>query len=300
MKTLDAKIGQLTLENDFLEGPLGKAMINRNHALPVSHQAKILGLSRGCLYYQPVPLSGSELGLIHRLDTLHLAHSFAGSRMLRDLLRLEGFSVRRKHVRTLLKRMGIEALYRQPRTTQVHRGHAVYPYLLSHLSITRSNQVWASDVSYIPMAHGFVYLTVMLDWYSRRVLSWRVSVTMDVECIMDALEEAIEQYGCPEIMNTDQGSHYTSERFLQALKEQEIQISMDGKGAWRDNIFVERLWRSVKYEDMYLHAYETPSDVKQGPKRYFQFYNTSRPHQAHQGQTPDTASFHLLPVAEVA
>ena len=275
-------------------------MIDRNHALPHSHQAKILGLSRGCLYYQPVPLSESELALMHRLDKLHLAHPFAGSRMLRDLLRLEGSRVGRKHVRTLMKRMGIEALYRQPRTTQVHRGHAVYPYLLSNLSITRSNQVWASDVSYIPMAHGFVYLTVILDWYSRRVLSWRVSVTMDVEFIMDALEEAIEKYGCPEIMNTDQGSQYTSERFIQALKDRDIQISMDGKGAWRDNIFVERLWRSVKYEDIYLHAYETPSNVKQGLKRYFEFYNTSRPHRAHTGQTPDTAYFNLLPVAEVA
>ncbi len=275
-------------------------MIDRNHALPVSHQAKILGLSRGCLYYQPVPLSERDLALMHRLDKLHLAHPFAGSRMLRDLLQLEGSSVGRKHVRTLMKRMGIEALYRQPRTTQRHRGHAVYPYLLRNLSITRPNQVWASDVSYLPMAHGFVYLTVMLDWYSRRVLSWRVSVTMDGEFIMDALEEAIEQYGCPAIMNTDQGSQYTSERFIQALKERDIQISMDGKGAWRDNIFVERLWRSVKYEDIYLHAYETPSEVKQGLKRYFQFYNTSRPHQAHTGQTPDTAYFNLLPVAEVA
>ena len=275
-------------------------MIDRNHALPVSHQAKILGLSRGSLYYQPVPLSESELALMHRLDKLHLAHPFAGSRMLRDLLRLEGFSVGRKHVRTLMKRMGLEALYRQPRTTQVHRGHAVYPYLLRNLSITRPNQVWASDVSYIPMAHGFVYLTVILDWYSRRVLSWRVSVTMDVEFILDALEEAIETYGCPEIMNTDQGSQYTSERFIQALKEREIQMSMDGKGAWRDNIFVERLWRSVKYEDIYLQAYETPNEVKQGLKRYFQFYNTSRPHQAHRGQTPDTAYFNLLPVAEAA
>jgi len=275
-------------------------MIDRNHALPLSHQAKILGLSRGCIYYQPVPLSGSELALMHRLDQLHLAHPFAGSRMLRDLLRLEGARVGRKHVRTLMKRMGLEALYRQPRTTQVHRGHAVYPYLLRNLSITRSKQVWASDVSYSPMAHGFVYLRVILDWYSRRVLSWRVSVTMDVEFIMDALEEAIEKYGCPAIMNTDQGSQYTSDRFTQALKDRDIQISMDGKGAWRDNIFVERLWRSVKYEDIYLHAYETPSDVKQGLKRYFEFYNTCRPHRAHTGQTPDTAYFNLLPVAEVA
>ncbi len=275
-------------------------MIDRSHALPLSHPAKILGLSRGCLYYEPTPVSEHELGLMHRLDQLHVAHPFAGSRMLRDLLRLEGFNIGRRHVRTLMKRMGIEALYCQPRTTQTHRGHPVYPYLLRNLAITRSNQVWASDVIYIPMAHGFVYLTVILDWYSRHVLAWRVSVTMDVEFIMDALEEALETYGCPAIMNTDQGSQYTSERFLQALHDQDIQISMDGKGAWRDNIFVERLWRSVKYEDIYLHAYETPNEVKQGLKRYFAFYNSRRPHQAHAGQTPDTAYFSRLPVAEVA
>ena len=275
-------------------------MIDRNHELPVSHQAKILGLSRGCIYYQPTLVSEYELRVMHRLDQLHVAHPFAGSRMLRDLLRLEGFSVGRKHVRTLMKRMGIEALYCQPRTTRRHQGHAVYPYLLRNLSITRSNQVWASDVSYIPMAHGFVYLTVILDWYSRRVLAWRVSVTMDVEFILDALEEALETYGCPTIMNTDQGSQYTSDKFIQALKERDIQISMDGKGAWRDNIFVERLWRSVKYEDIYLHAYETPRAVKQGLQRYFAFYNSRRPHQAHTGLTPDTAYFTRLPVAEVA
>jgi len=275
-------------------------MIDRNHELPVSQQAKALRLSRGCLYYKPAPVSAHELGLMHRLDQLHVAHPFAGSRMLRDLLRLEGFCVGRKHVRTLMKRMGIEALYCQPRTTQAHRGHTVYPYLLRNLSITHSNQVWASDVSYIPMAHGFVYLTVILDWYSRRVLAWRVSVTMEVEFIMDALEEALETYGCPTIMNTDQGSQYTSARFIQALQEQGIQVSMDGKGAWRDNVFVERLWRSVKYEDIYLHAYETPNEVKQGLKRYFAFYNSRRPHQAHTGLTPDTAYFTRLPVAEVA
>lgn len=275
-------------------------MIDRNHELPVSQQAKALRLSRGCIYYKPAPVSEHELGLMHRLDKLHVAHPFAGSRMLRDLLRLEGFCVGRKHVRTLMKRMGIETLYCQPRTTQAHRGHTVYPYLLRNLSITHSNQVWASDVSYIPMAHGFVYLTVILDWYSRRVLAWRVSVTMDVEFIMDALEEALETYGCPAIMNTDQGSQYTSARFIQALQDQGIQVSMDGKGAWRDNIFVERLWRSVKYEDIYLHAYETPNEVKQGLKRYFAFYNSRRPHQAHTGLTPDTAYFTRLPVAEVA
>ena len=266
-------------------------MIDRKHPLPISRQAKILGLSRGSLYYQPVPVSKHDLALMHRLDKLHVAHPFAGSRMLRDLLRLEGSCIGRKHVRTLMKRMGIEALYCQPRTTQRQRGHAVYPYLLRKLSITRPNQVWASAVSYIPMSHGFVYLTVILGWYSRRVLSWRVSVTMDVEFIMDALEEAIGQYGCPAIMNTDQGSQYTSERFIEALKKRAIQISMDGKGAWRDNLFVERLWRSVKDEDIYRHADETPSAVTQGLKRYFDFYNTHRPHQVHTGQTPDMAYF---------
>jgi putative transposase len=237
---------------------------------------------------------------MHRLDQLHVAHPFAGSRMLRDLLRLEGYCVGRKHVRTLMKRMGLEALYCQPRTTQAPRGHTVYPYLLRNLSITHANQVWASAVSDIPMAHGFVYLTVILDWYRRRVPAWRVSVTMDVALIMDALEEALETYGCPAIMNTDQGSQYTSARFIQALQDQRIQVSMDGKGAWRDNIFVERLWRSVKYEDIYLHAYKTPDEVKQGLKRYFAFYNSRRPHQAHTGLTPDTAYFTRLPVAEVA
>jgi putative transposase len=275
-------------------------MIDRKHALPISQQAKALRLSRGSIYYKPAPVSEHELGVMHRLDQLHVAHPFAGSRMLRDLLRLEGYCVGRKHVRTLMKRMGLEALYCQPRTTQAHRGHTVYPYLLRNLSITHSNQVWASDVSDIPMAHGFVYLTVILDWYSRRVLAWRVSVTMDVEFIMDALEEALETYGCPTIMNTDQGSQYTSARFIQALQDQGIQVSMDGKGAWRDNIFVERLWRSVKYEDIYLHAYETPNEVKQGLKRYFAFYNSRRPHRAHTGLTPDTAYFTRLPVAEVA
>ncbi len=205
----------------------------------------------------------------------------------------------RKHVRTLMKRMGIEALYCQPRTTQRHRGHVVYPYLLRNLSITHSNKVWASDVSYFTMAHGFVYRTVILDWSSLRVLPWHVSVTVDIEFIMDALEEALEQNGCPAIMSTDQGSQYTSERFIEALKKRDIQISMDGKGVWWDNIFVERLWRSVKYEDIYLHVYEAPSEGKQGLKRYVAFYNANRPHQVHAGQTPDTAYYSRLSVAEV-
>ncbi len=193
-------------------------MIDRNHQLPVVHQANILGLSRGCIYSHPMPCRERDLVVMRRLDQLHLAHPFAGSRMLRDRLRLEDFSVGPTHVRTLMKRMGIEVLYRQPRSTQAHQGHAVYPYLLRNLAVTHSKQVWTADVSDIPMVHGFVYLTVILDWDSRRVLSWRVSVAMDVACIIDALDEASEQYGCPEIMNTNQGSQYTSERFIQVLK----------------------------------------------------------------------------------
>ncbi len=217
-------------------------MIDWKHPLPISRQAKVLSLPRGSLYYLPILVSAHDLALMHRLDKLHVAHPFAGSRILKDLLRLEGFCVGRKHVRTLMKRMGIEALYCQPRITRRKQGHAVYPSLLRNPSIARSNQVWDSDVSYIPMSHGFVYLTVILAEYSRRVLAWRVAVTMDVEFIMDVLEEALEKSGCLDIMNTDPVSQYTSERFIEGLKKRDIQISMDGKGAWRDNIFVERLW----------------------------------------------------------
>ncbi len=275
-------------------------MIDRNHPLPINRQAKAVGISRGSVYYLPRPVSDYDQELMRRIDHLHLDFPFAGSRMLRDLLKQEGFRVGRKHVATLMKRMGIEALYRKPRTTKPGVGHKIYPYLLRSLSIDRPNQAWAMDITYIPMARGFVYLAVVLDWYTRRVLSWKVSITMDVHFCLEAVEEAIECYGTPEIMNTDQGSQFTSQAFTDLLKEHEIKISMDGKGSWRDNVFIERLWRSVKYEDIYLRAYDSASAVRTGLNRYFNFYNSRRPHSSLDGQTPDQVYFNALPQTKAA
>jgi len=270
-------------------------MIDRGHKLPISKQAKVLGISRGTAYYQPKPVSPRDQTLMNRIDRLHLELPFAGARMLRDLLRQEGHKVGRKHVSTLMKRMGIEALYRKPRTTKRHPGHKVYPYLLRNLPVTRANQVWAMDITYLPMARGFVYLAAVVDWYSRRVLAWKTSTTMDVHFCLEAVEEAIANYGTPEIMNTDQGSQFTSQAFNGLLKENDIRISMDGKGAWRDNVFVERLWRSVKYEEVYLHAYDSVSSARTGLDRYFRFYNGRRPHSSLDRQTPDQVYFESLP-----
>ena len=275
-------------------------MIDRNHPLPINRQAKAVGVSRGSVYYLPRPVSDYDQELMRRIDHLHLDLPFAGSRMLRDLLRQEGYRVGRKHVATLMKRMGIEALYRKPRTTKPGPGHKIYPYLLRNLKIDRPNQAWAMDITYIPMARGFVYLVAVLDWYTRRVLSWKVSITMDVHFCLEAVEEAIERYGTPEIMNTDQGSQFTSQAFTGLLKENEIKISMDGKGSWRDNVFIERLWRSVKYEDIYLRAYDSASAVRTGLNRYFNFYNSRRPHSSLDGQTPDQVYFNSLPQIKAA
>jgi len=270
-------------------------MIDREHKLPISRQAKVLGISRGTAYYQPKPVSPRDQTLMNRIDRLHLELPFAGARMLRDLLRQEGHKVGRKHVSTLMKRRGIEALYRKPRTTKPHPGHQVYPYLLRSLPVTRANQVWAMDITYLPMARGFVYLAAVVDWYSRRVLTWKVSTTMDTHFCLEAVEEAMANYGTPEIMNTDQGSQFTSQAFTGLLKENGIRISMDGKGAWRDNVFVERLWRSVKYEEVYLHAYDSVSSARAGLDRYFRFYNGRRPHSSLDRQTPDQVYFESLP-----
>lgn len=275
-------------------------MIDRKHPLPISRQAKAIGISRGSVYYHPRPVSAQDQELMKKIDWLHLEYPFAGSRMLRDFLRQEGIKAGRKHVATLMKRMGIEALYRKPRTTKPGAGHKVYPYLLRNLPIDRPNQVWAMDITYIPMARGFVYLVVVLDWATRRVLSWKISITMDVHFCLEAVEEAISRYGTPEIMNTDQGSQFTSQAFTGFLKEHGIKISMDGKGSWRDNIFIERLWRSVKYEDIYLRAYGSVSDVKAGLNRYFNFYNSRRPHSSLDGQTPDQVYFKTLPQIKAA
>jgi putative transposase len=275
-------------------------MIDRNHELPITRQAELLEVSRASVYYLPRPVSEADLALMRRIDALHLEHPFMGARMLRDSLRREGFAVGRKHVSTLMARMGVEPLYRRPKTTRKHPGHVVYPYLLRGLAIERSNQVWAMDITYIPMARGFVYLAAVVDWVSRRVLAHRVSISMDTEFCREALEEALARYGCPEIFNTDQGSQFTSAEFIDVLKSRGIGISMDGKGAWRDNVFVERLWRSVKYEEVYLKAYDSVSAARTGLSSYLAFYNARRPHSSLDGKTPDEFYFASLPATRKA
>jgi putative transposase len=264
-------------------------MTDRNHKLSLSRQADLLGISRGSLYYEPRPTSAADLGLMRRIDELHMEYPFAGSRMMKGLLRQEGFTSGRLHVATCMKIMGIEALYRRPNTSKPAPGHKIYPYLLRKLAVCRPNQVWAMDITYIPMARGFVYLVAVLDWFSRKVLAWRLSVTLETAPCLEALGEAIRRFGKPEIMNSDQGSQFTSIDFIKALKDADIKISMDGKGAWRDNVFVERLWRSVKYEEVYLHAYDSVSAARSGLARYLTFYNARRPHSSLDGQTPDQA-----------
>lgn len=262
-------------------------MITRTHALPVVRQCQLLALSRSTAYYQPTPVSAADLALMRRIDAFHLDHPFAGARMLCDLLRREGHSIGRRHVSTLMTRMGIEAVYCKPHTSQRHPAHKVYPYLLRQLEITRPNHVWAADITYIPMQRGFVYLFAVLDWASRRVLAWRLSNTLTTDFCTEAVQEAVTNYGAPTIFNTDQGCQFTSLEFTGILKEHGIQISMDGTGCWRDNVFVERLWKSIKYEEVYLHAYETVGAAQQGLERYLTFYNRQRPHRALDGKTPD-------------
>ena len=275
-------------------------MIDRKHDLPVVWQCQILDLARSTAYYVPQQTSPEDLALMRRVDELHLEYPFAGARMLRDMLRREGHRIGRKHVGTLMKKMGIEALYRKPNLSKRHSAHPIYPYLLRSLIIDRPNQVWATDITYIPMRRGFVYLVAILDWYSRRVLSWRVSNTLTTDFCLDAVREAIARYGRPEIFNTDQGSQFTSSEFTGLFKEHGIQISMDGKGCWRDNVFVERLWKSVKYEEVYLKAYDSVSIAKASLGTYLNFYNIRRPHQSLDGNTPDAIYFAGLPQERIA
>jgi putative transposase len=270
-------------------------MIDRQHDLPITKQAEVLCVSRGSVYYLPRPVPEVDLAIMRRLDRLHLEFPFAGSRMLRGLLAAEGSKIGRRHVKTLMRRMGMEALYRRPRTTKPEPGHKIYPYLLRGVQVTRPNQVWAMDITYIPMERGFVYLAVVLDWFSRRVLSWRVSITMEAAFCVETLEDALAGYGKPEIFNTDQGSQFTGAAFTDVLIKSGIAISMDGKGAWRDNVFVERLWRSVKYEEVYLRAYDTASEARASIGRYLDFYNRRRPHSSLDGASPDHAYFTPLP-----
>jgi|SRR6478609_765253 putative transposase len=270
-------------------------MIDRTHQLPIRRQCQLLQLARSTAYYQPRPVSDTTLALMCRIDELHLQYPFAGARMLRDVLRREGYRVGRRQVATLTRRMGGTAVYRTPRTSRRHLAHRIYPYLLRQLEITRPNHVWAADITYIPMKRGFLYLCAILDWASRRVLAWRLSNTLTTDFCLDAAREAITRYGQPEIFNTDQGCQFTSLEFTGLLQGHGIQISMDGTGRWRDNVFVERLWRSLKYEEVYLHAYETVHDAQQGIARYVTFYNQLRPHRALDGRTPDRVYWENLP-----
>jgi putative transposase len=275
-------------------------MIDREHDLPITQQARTLGISRGSVYYLPRPVSAADLVIMRRMDEIHLELPFPGSRMLRDLLTKEGIEIGRRHVAALMKRMGMEAIYRKPNPSKPAPGHKIYPYLLRGVSVDHPNQVWAMDITYVPMARGFVYLAAVVDWFSRRVLSWRLSITMEAAFCVEALDEALARHGRPEIFNTDQGSQFTGHDFTGVLLKAGIAISMDGKGSWRDNVFVERLWRSIKYEEVYLRAYDTVSDARASIGRYLVFYNGRRPHSSLDRQTPDQAYFNRLPQSVAA
>ncbi|WP_420483148.1 IS3 family transposase [Burkholderia cepacia] len=307
VKTLHAKIGQLTLENDFLKRrahQVGiaerKAMIDRTHALSVSQQARLVGIARSSAYYRPRPMSEVDRMLMRRIDELHMEFPFAGARMLARLLRREGHEVGRRRVRTLMKRMGIEALYCKPNTSRRNAQHKIWPYLLRGLKIERANQAWALDTTYIPMARGFVYLMAVVDWASRKILAYRVAITLEAVHAVEALEEAFARYWRPDIVNTDQGSQFTANAFTEALLGRGIRLSMDGKGSWRDNVFVERVWRSIKYVEVYLKAYESVSHARRSIGEYIELYNRKRPHSSLSDQTPDEAYFATLPAIKLA
>jgi putative transposase len=275
-------------------------MIDKGDSLPVTRQCEILELSRSGIYYTPVPISARDIELMRQIDEIHLMYPFYGSRNIRNELWGKGYDVGRDHVRRLMRRMGIEALYVKPRLSLSHPGHVKYPYLLRGLEIAKANHVWSSDITYIPMARGFCYLVAIMDWASRMVLAWRLSNTLDSAFCVDALEEAITKYGCPDIFNTDQGSQFTAEAFTNILRSNSIGISMDGKGRWRDNVFIERLWKSVKYEDIYLKAYASMSEVKKGLTNYFKFYNEKRWHNNFDKKTPAMVYFNTLSQKQAA
>src|SRR5258707_13483032 len=275
-------------------------MIDRDHKLPLSRQAALLRLGRGSLYYAPRPVSAADLAVMRRIDELHLNYPFAGSRMLRDFLRADGVDIGREKVAAMVQRMRIRAVSRRPNTSKPVPCHKVYPYLLRGMKIARPNQVWAMDITYIPMVRGFVYLAAVVDWFSRRVLAWRLSITLEVEFCIEAVEEALAKHGKPDIFNTDQGSQFTSAAFTGLLLDNAIAISMDGKGSWRDNVFVERLWRSVKYEEVYLRAYDSVAEARISIGRYLDFYNRKRPHSSLDARTPDRAYFDHLPQVAAA
>lgn len=270
-------------------------MIDRVHVLPLTRQASLLRLSRTSFYYLPRPVPPARLAMMRRIDELHLEHPFAGRRMLRDLLRREGITIGRLAVATLMRRMGIEALYRRLSTSKAAPGHKIYPYLLRNLVVDGPNQVWAMDITYIPMTRGFVYLAAVVDWFSRRVLAWRLSITLETEFCLYAVNEALTRHGKPEIFNMDQGSQFTSVAFTGLLQAQGIAISMDGRGAWRDDVFVGRLWRSVKSEEVYLRAHDSVSDARASLGRYLDFYNSRGPHLSLGARMPEQAYLEHLP-----
>lgn len=273
-------------------------MIHPQHRLPITRQAQLVGLSRGSVYYLPKPVSPGDLVLMRRMDELHLEHPFMGARMLRDQLHRAGCRIGRKHVATLMKKMGIDVLYKKPGTSKKHPGHEIYPYLLRGMKIDRANQARALDTTYIPMARGFVYLTAVVDWASRKVLASKVAITLESCHAVDVLTEAFNRYGSPEIVNTDQGSQFTAQAFVQAVKNRGCKLSMDGRGAWRDNVFVERLWKSVKYERVYLHAYESVTEAGASIMYYLDWYNRCRPHSSLGKRTPDEAYAVMLPTVK--
>ncbi len=275
-------------------------MIDSEHALPLSQQSRILELSRSSLYYKAVLISKRDLELMRVIDEIHLKYPFYGSRRIRNELRDLGHNAGRGHVSTLMKKIGIRTLYQKPRLSTPHPNHKVYPYLLRGVEISRSNHCWAADITYLPMARGFCYLMAIIDWASRRVLAWRLSNTLDASFCTEAIEEAISKYGTPEIFNTDQGSQFTSEAFTEILDTHSIRISMDSRGRWMDNVFVERLWRSVKYEEVYLKSYSTLTEARRELAGYFEFYNERRRHQGLDDRTPDDVYWSTLPQIKVA
>jgi putative transposase len=275
-------------------------MIDRDHTLSITRQAQLLNISRGTVYYLPQPVSAADLVLMRKIDELHLEHPFMGARMLRDQLLRQGFRVGRRHVRTLMLRMGIEALAPQPGTSKAAPGNKVYPYLLRNVAITRSNQVWALDTTYVPMARGFVYLTAVVDVASRKVLAHKVAITLEAVHAKEVIEQAFARYGVPEIVNTDQGSQFTAEEFTRVVLAAGCQLSMDGRGAWRDNVFVERLWRSVKYERVYLKAYDSVSAARADIADYLDWYNAQRSHSSLARLTPTEKYLAALPPMALA
>lgn len=263
-------------------------MVDQGHAsLSIRSQCRLLSISRSSYYFYPKGESSENLVFMKRIDDLYLLHPYYGSRRMTYVLRQEGFGVSRHRVQRLMRLMGIQAIHPKPKTSLGNKEHRVYPYLLRDLAIDRPNQVWCSDITYIPMRRGFIYLTAIMDWHSRKVLSWKLSNTLDARFCVEALEEALQTYGNPEIFNTDQGAQYTSEDFTSVLKSHEIKISMDGKGRWMDNVMIERLWRSLKQECIYLQEFDSIKELKKALQNWFIFYNHERPHVTFKGRKPN-------------